>query len=126
MHRYTIKGNIDIQYRLRQTLQYFERTCTQYEHTENTIVGVHALMESIGTHIYLISISNNFLDVIICTHIYRIICQLARVFNRGGKPGLWGKPGLFRKVLLFSLLIQVDGILLCLSYKTLLFLNYYQ
>ena len=43
--------------------------------------GVHALMESIGTHIYLIGVPNNFLDVIICTHIYRIICQLARVFN---------------------------------------------
>ena len=39
-----------IQYRLRQTLQYFERTRTQYEHTEYTIVSVHALMESIGTH----------------------------------------------------------------------------
>ena len=50
INTYTIKGNIDIQYRLRQTLQYFERTRTQYEHTEYTIVGVHALMESIGTH----------------------------------------------------------------------------
>ena len=30
---------------------------------------------------YLIDVPNNILDVIICTHIYRIICQLARVFN---------------------------------------------
>ena len=68
---------IYIQYRLHQTLQYFERTRTHYEHTEYTIVGVHALMESI----YLLDIPNNFLDVIICVHIYSIICQLAPVFN---------------------------------------------
>jgi len=35
-----------VQYRLRQTLQYFERMRTQYEHTEYTIVGVHALIKA--------------------------------------------------------------------------------
>ena len=38
-------------------------------------------MKSIGANIYLIGVANNFLDVIICVCIYRIICQLARVFN---------------------------------------------
>ena len=70
----------ELTFTLRQTLQYFERTRPQYEHTEYTIVGVHALMESMVL-IYLIGVPNNFLDVIICMHIYRIICQLALVFN---------------------------------------------
>ena len=66
------------QYRLRRTLHYFKRTRT-HERTEYASVGVRALMEII--HVYLIGMPNNFRDVIIRVHIYRIICQLARVFN---------------------------------------------
>ena len=67
-----------------QTAPNFSTLSVRIDHMsiQNTpSLGVHdALMESMA-RIYLICVPNNFLDVIICTHIYRIICQLARVFN---------------------------------------------
>ena len=74
-------NSYSLQYRLHWTLSIRLHIMS----TQNT-QAYTILMESIGTLIYLIGVPNNFFDVIICTHIYRIICHLAHVFIRFSPP----------------------------------------
>ena len=76
---------LELQYRLRRTLHFSERTRTNYERTEYASVCVREPMETIGA-------SNNFLDVIISAHINKnfVILDNSRIKTRvlrGGGGG---------------------------------------